>query len=140
VRTYVLVGLVVGLLALGCNRNPQTVPVTGTVTYQGKPLATGTIIFESPGSRPATGKIVDGQITEVTTFEPGDGAPPGKHAIAIQSIAETSSAVAADPSAKTSAGYMQATSLLPDKYGAPSTSGLSADIQAGMGPLKFELE
>lgn len=131
---------IVLLLSAGCNGDPPTVPVTGTVTYQGKPLPSGTIIFESPGSRPATGKIVDGKITEVTTFEPGDGAPPGKHRVAIQAVTEAGSAEAADPGQGTGAGYMQSTSLIPTAYGDPSTSGLTAETRPGMNVVKFDLE
>ena len=139
-RLSTVICLGIGLLLSGCNGSPATVPVTGTVTYQGKPLESGTIIFESPGSRPATGKIVDGKITDVTTYEPGDGAPVGKHQVAIQAVTEAGSAVAADPSQGTGTGYMQSTSLIPTAYGDPATSGLTAETKPGMNELSFELK
>ena len=72
-------------MAAGCGRSnrPRLGRVTGTVTYQAQPLASGSLVFEVSGTRPANAKIVDGQITEVMTFEPNDGVPIGLARIAV---------------------------------------------------------
>lgn len=60
--------LVVGLAGCGggSDRSP-TVQIAGTVMYDGKPLASGNIVFESSTARPAQGRIVDGNLVELMT-------------------------------------------------------------------------
>jgi hypothetical protein len=78
------------LIATGCGSQAEqavfsgkTFPVKGTVTYKGKPLTRGTVRFEPDAGREAEGQIgPDGTFT-LTTFQPGDGAIPGAHRIAV---------------------------------------------------------
>lgn len=130
--------------AFGCKSKDRAelAPVSGEVRLDGKPLAKGTIVFESDGQRPATGKIENGQIVEVSTYEPNDGAPVGHHRVAIFATAEAASAVAPDPSQKSGLGknYMGGGSILPKRYGDPKTSGLEADVEAHGGTFSFQLE
>jgi hypothetical protein len=71
-----LLGLV-ALLAAGCGRTGR---VTGTVTYENKPLAFGRIIFNSGDSRPnGVGNIVDGNY-EVTD------APLGECKVTVETV------------------------------------------------------
>ena len=116
-------------------------PVSGTVTLKGKPVKTGTIIFESAGNRPSTGKIIDGKIVEVTTFETGDGVPIGSHNVAVNITADASSAVMANPgdAAARDANYMGGVSLIPERFGDPTKSGLKADVVAGDNHLEFDI-
>ena len=88
----------------------------------------GTIVFHPEKGRPASGKIRDGKIVDVTTTTPNDGAPVGPVRVAIQSI--------------TNADKMDAphNSLIPEIYGDPGKSGLTADIKADKNDLKFELK
>jgi len=122
----------------GCgNDHPSLAPVSGTVSYKNEPLPGGTILLEVPGSRRATGKIVDGQITEMTTFDPNDGAPIGQARIAIFSTEATQwQAPAKKPSSPAewtadAAPPMVSTSRIPEKYNDPKTSGLTWEIKAG---------
>ncbi|HEY7422909.1 MAG TPA: hypothetical protein VH682_01490, partial [Gemmataceae bacterium] len=48
---------------LGCSNKPRTYPVTGTVTFDNKPLPEGDIIFLDVENKlgPDAGKIKDGQ-------------------------------------------------------------------------------
>lgn len=105
----------------GASDRAETVPVTGTVTYNGAPLEHGTVIFYPADGRPAYGKIAKGSLTDVTTYEPADGAVPGAHRVVVQS---TDKAADADPMA---AGK----SLIPERYGDPEKSGLTAEIEPG---------
>lgn len=123
---------------IGCGSS--TVPISGTVIYDGKPLKQGTIIFEAEGVRPANGKIVDGKIVEVTTFKTGDGVAPGNHKVAIQAVEEMGSAITKNPGdSPTGGNYMGGKSLLPAKYGNPAQSGLTATVTAG-GENNFTFE
>jgi hypothetical protein len=141
VRTARPAAFVLFLLA-GCSGGPKLVPVTGTVTLDDKPLARGTLTLETPGMRPATLTVVDGKITEATTFKTGDGVPVGKHKVAVSATAEAASAVAATPGDGKAPGpnYMGGKSLIPAKYNNPETSGLTADVGPGETTVKFELK
>jgi hypothetical protein len=124
--------------------------VTGTVNYKGSPITSGTIIFEVSGARSANGKIVDGQITEVTTYDPHDGVPVGQARIAVfatgagvSSPAETPAATPGDPGSAIAFGenYMGAgaRSLIPDKYNDPAKSGLTWEIKKGQNTVTLDL-
>ncbi len=61
-----------------------TVPVKGKVTYKGKPLTEGQIVFQPDDSgREAYGSIQPDGTFELSTFKAGDGAIPGKHRVAV---------------------------------------------------------
>jgi len=130
----------------GCGGGPersQTGTITGTVTLDDQPIEAGTIIFESDNSRPASGKIVDGKIVDVMTYEPGDGVPIGSQRIAIQASSVGESVEVADPSATgpVDLNYMGGgNSLVPKKYTDPNTSGLTAEIEAGENTVSFQLK
>jgi hypothetical protein len=62
----------------------KTVPVKGTVRYNGKPVTKGTIKFEPQvQGRTASGAILADGTFELSTYAPGDGAVPGPHRVAI---------------------------------------------------------
>ncbi len=139
--------LCAALLAVsGCGRGRGNMgQVSGTVRYQGEPIRDGSIVFEVSGNRPASGKIVDGQITQVTTFEPNDGVPVGSAKIAVRAFDDddTASAVMDHPGdiqRQETEGYMEVPkSLLPERYADPDTSGLTFQIERGENVLDLEL-
>ena len=113
----------------GCGpRRPALAAVTGTVTYQGKPLPEGTITFQPVQGRPAIGKIVKGQIVEVTAWDPDDGAPLGNIKVGIESLFPATSI------------YEKPKSHIPTRYANPQTSGLTAEINPGKNTLSFDLK
>src|SRR5262245_16358306 len=60
-----------------------TVPVKGQVTYKGKPLTGGSIMFEPvDGGREAHGTIQPDGTFSLSTFRSGDGAVRGVHRVA----------------------------------------------------------
>ena len=70
----------------------QIVPVTGVVTYKGKPLAGGTIAFFPDKSLGGYGPSAFGEIDSegrfrLTTDRTGDGAVVGPHVVQIRSAA-----------------------------------------------------
>jgi hypothetical protein len=80
----------VGLaLSSGCGSTSgtfvgSTVPVKGKVSYKGKPLSQGEIVFEpDSGGREAHGSIGPDGAFELTTFKHGDGAVAGTHRVAV---------------------------------------------------------
>jgi hypothetical protein len=61
-----------------------TVPVKGTVSYKGKKLTQGEIVFEPDSAgREAHGSIQPDGTFELTTYKTGDGAVPGTHRVAV---------------------------------------------------------
>ncbi|WP_437200759.1 hypothetical protein [Planctomicrobium sp. SH664] len=83
-----------GLLALtGCGNSgiPETVPVTGVIVYQDKPVPKGLITFEPieiEEGRPHRTAVsfieADGKYA-LSTFQNNDGAVPGKYKVRILS-------------------------------------------------------
>jgi hypothetical protein len=117
-------------IVAGCDSNKNLVTVTGNVTYQGKPLEQGSIVFISPHSRQVTGEIKSGNILSVTTLHDNDGIAAGEYSVAITSR---------DQSEKYN-NSMAPPSLIPVRYADVSTSGLKANIQPNKNNvLQFDL-
>jgi hypothetical protein len=128
--------------------------VYGTVTYNSQPLEKGTINFapEDATGRAASGLIENGYYT-LTTQEPGDGALPGKYKVIItskdidMSKAEQlfkaklkgqheTSIVPKDFMTKAA---KSAKSRIPERYGRPDTSKLSAEVKEQSNSIPFDL-
>jgi hypothetical protein len=126
--------------AAGCGESlPRTIPVHGKVTWQGKPLGTGSITFQPVESelgtplRPACGCLNPDGTYRLSTFRTHDGAMPGQYAVVITSYT-TNPPV--DPTAAPPKW------LIPEKYGRTDASGLSATISpdaSGELELDFDL-
>src|SRR3954452_23234255 len=74
-------------IVLGCSNSsrPPRYPVTGTVTYQGKPLAGAVITFVPTGADGEAASAfsdADGKYA-LTTWEAGDGARPGEYRVKV---------------------------------------------------------
>lgn len=151
----VILAVVAGLEGCGSGR-PKTVPVTGVVTLDGKPIEGANVTFypdtgetagagaqqkkaDGPG-RPATGTTdKDGKFT-LKTFEPGDGALPGKYKVAI--IKKEVTGFLADKdglSGGIAPEGVKENWIIPPKYADPNKSGLTAEVKSGMQPLEFKL-
>ena len=71
-------------LSLGCGRKgPRPVPVSGTVTVDGKPLAGGAITVAPEKGRAAGGRIGPDGRFELSSWQPGDGVAPGTHRVEV---------------------------------------------------------
>ena len=136
----------------GCfSKSPPLGQVEGTVTFDGKPLEEGTIIFTVSGARDASGIIKNGEIQQVTSFKPGDGAPIGEAkiaVIAVKSGAGTISPASASPGDEgnpalagrgTSPMMVNSEFLIPTRYTNPEKSGLTATIAKGKNEINLEL-
>lgn len=141
----VLLVAVLGCLS-GCAPEHELAQVKGTVSYQGKPIENGTIVFEVSGYRSAYGQIANGQIVNVSTLEPNDGAPVGEARVAINATAATAPPAATDSTVTGGdapggpSGMTIPKNLLPAKYANPETSELTATIQSGENDLVFDLQ
>ena len=115
----------------GCGPSNGLYSVTGQVTYQGKPLEHGSIVFISPKSRQVTADIEVGEILNVTTIAANDGIAPGEYMVAVTSR---------DRSEKYK-DSMTPPSVIPVRYADVATSDLKATIEPNNNNvLRFDLE
>lgn len=111
----------VGIGAAGCANSDgaAAVPVSGTVTYQQRPVPKGSVQFVPDVGRGAFGVIEDGKFT-LSTYGNNDGAIPGKHKVAvIYSEPDTKKRKDGDTAEK----Y-----LIPQRLSSPETSGIEIEI------------
>jgi len=144
-------GCSAGLLALiffvtvGCNNQgsddlPRE-PISGTVTYDGKPLANGTIQFQ-PASQ-AEGMAAGGMVVNGRFDVPrNEGPVPGKYKVQIDSIDETITVPVPEQPASPEGGdvmpgelkilprKMMKKRLIPPRYN--SQTELTAEVEAGV--------
>ncbi len=141
---------VVALLLTGCGSGrPETVPVSGKVTYGGAAVTQGKIVFHPDQGRSASGEIrPDGSYT-LTTFDEGDGAVLGKHRVTIKSTRvntlqkppasfEDEIAMGQKKDAKPAAGG-EVEWLVPRKYSLKESSDLTAEVKHDGEPINFDL-
>jgi hypothetical protein len=136
------------LIASGCSDDglPKRYPVTGTVTYNGKPLEKGQVNFlpTAPDGRPASGDIQAGEYS-LTTQTPGDGAMPGKYRVTIvASDVDLNAAIAKQQGGIPSQedvikAQRKAKRLIPAKYEDPAKSGLEREVKEESNTFDFSL-
>ena len=78
------IGFACALLS-GCDSGPKVAPVRGRVTYNGKPVTAGKIMFYPEHGRPSIGSIAEDGTYSLTNNVPGDGALIGGHKVTIES-------------------------------------------------------
>ena len=121
-RVFVLaLSTSISVTVAACSKDhvgPAPVPASGTVTLKGAPLASGTIQFYPTDGHPAGGGVKDGKFT-LTTYDPDDGAIPGKHSVSVAAYKDVKVA---------GQGDAQQTLITPELYASPITSGISVDI------------
>ncbi|EAQ82059.1 hypothetical protein DSM3645_00055 [Blastopirellula marina DSM 3645] len=133
-----LFALLVAALSLGCggSHGPQLFPVQGKVTYEGKPLSRGTIIFNPvnealPASR---GEIQPDGTYVLSLAQAGDGAVPGEHRVIVNSSTQVKQGMEInDPD------YELPRPLVPTKYSSLSTTPLSQTVKEEPNTIDIEL-
>jgi hypothetical protein len=125
------------VLVAGCGSgHPETAPVRGVITFDGKPLPAfknAAVIFTPKQGRAGKSVIspADGSF-ELTTYQTGDGARLGAHAVAV-------SATVDDPAVKTEKAYPGVRSVIPQKFADRDTSGLTIDVKPGSNVIEIQL-
>jgi hypothetical protein len=131
VRIWIV--LVTMVVCQGCGDGRSApAPVTGMVTYKGRPVEGARVMFYPHGTRPAVGTTdVNGRFS-LLTWAPGDGALEGESVVCIGKSKMV---------ATTDSPYNEGISLLPEKYLAPSKSPLRARVtSAGPNEFSFALD
>lgn len=142
-----IVALSVCLSAMtGCGSGenlPDTFPVSGTITYSGKPIRGGTVTFHPQGDvgNPAYGLVAaDGTYT-LTTYDTDDGAVAGNHKVTIEvfpgqwAAEEEGGGEVGLPGAEATSGPG-----VPGKYSSPDSTPLEFKVEAGSNTADFVLD
>jgi hypothetical protein len=149
-RIQLCVTVAGAVLVLGCGDGTglaKRYPVSGTVTYNGKPVEKGTITFApaTADGRSAAGTIANGSYT-LTTLAPNDGALPGKYKVTIASTdIDTSEIVARAQggAGRHDAAFVKANknakNLVPSKYSLADTSKLEYEVKPQSNTADFPL-
>ncbi len=134
--------LVAASLLAGCGGNgnrPRTAKVTGRVTYEGKAIPTGSLLFVPEGGGPsAQGNIAEDGTYTLGTFKETDGAVLGNFKVIITAWtrAEGGSGLPEDAGK----GNAAPVSLIPEIYGDMEKSGLTATVKEEANQIDFNLE
>jgi hypothetical protein len=130
-RPWMAVAMMVAcLLTAGCSRGVRLVPVTGRVTLNGKPLEFGAVMVQPKAGPAAQARINSDGTFRLGTFKPEDGVIPGPATIRVicrKDITPPGGEMVFGPN------------LIPDRYSRFDSSGLTAEIAAGMKPLEIAL-
>ena len=123
-----LTALIAGAISSGCSRPPENPSgkVSGTITFQGKPITQGTVLFELKGGGAGGAAALDLE----GKFSLVDALPVGSYVIAVAPPLPNPDDVAkpgfgSAPVVKTE---------IPQKYRSPTTSDLSTEIKEGENP------
>lgn len=133
-RPYRLIAVMVACgLGWGCGGDSgelPTVPVSGTLNVDGKPVSKGTVHFHPEKGPAATGFVQDGKF-KLTTYKEGDGAIPGKTRVAVEVVEEV----------PMKDGDTTSKSLIPAKFMNPDKSGLRLEVRpSGYSNLQIDIK
>ncbi|WP_145434122.1 hypothetical protein [Lacipirellula limnantheis] len=118
----------VGLAALsGCSDKPAVAPVSGKVTYNGKPMPYGSVGFQPAQGQPAGAAIQPDGTFRLSTFAEFDGAIIGPHKVKVTCYASQRPSQQAK---KTPGEFVLGESLIPAQYTFLDQSGLTAEVPA----------
>ncbi len=150
-RGLLLAGCLLGMVLTGCG-GLRLGKVSGRVTVGGKPVPSGTIMFQPDAGPAAVGTIgPDGTYT-LTTVKPEDGAVVGAHRVTIQAttVGEGSLVEPKSIEEELQAARKKAPGgkilvpgrvdwIVPEKYSRVDTSTLTAKVEAGSNTIDFPL-
>jgi hypothetical protein len=129
-------GVIGAVFVAGCGPKfnttppPKLYPVKGKVLLaSGEPVSGGVITFHPTNMRgaEASGEIGKDGSFELTTIVKNDGALPGSYTVSVS------------PYFKDGRYSAVPASRVPPKFGAPETSGLSAEVEERDNDLRIEL-
>jgi hypothetical protein len=129
--------LVISLALIGCGGGgPKMIPVTGVVTFEGKPIGKINVMFVPADTK---GIIAQGTTEEngkftLQSLEPGDGAMSGEYKIAFKYVSD----VIPDMPGFTG-GVKPEPSPIPLKYVDAEKSGFTATVSSDKTDFKFDL-
>ena len=124
----------------GIAANPNLVPVTGTITLDGKPLAGASVTFVGIGATPgegATGLTDDAGKYELAHFRAGTGAMPGEYKVVIMKrVMSDGSPI---PAGTLSIAELATRDLLPLRFSDYHQTQLKANVAKEGPPVDFQI-
>lgn len=128
--------LLVALAVTGCIKARSLAPVRGQVTYQGKPLRFGIVMFQPEYGKPALGRIQGDGTFHMAVDGEGNGAVVGMNRVRIACFqGQDADAMRVEDTERS-----QGRSLIPKKYSLYDTSGITVDVRPHTnGPVVLEL-
>lgn len=154
-RAWFILGFALAAAVAGCfgSNRPPTYPVSGTVTWKGKPVEGARVVFvpQQPGGQAAAG-ITDAQGRyRLTTYVEGDGAPEGEYRVKV-TMYDVRTPTKAEKEAYLSIEDEQklrfagdelptppARNLLPRQYEDENTSGITHTVPRGPSTLDIAI-
>jgi hypothetical protein len=139
-KTFVCLFCGLSILGSGCGKapdqweakRPKVVPASGIVKYSGEPVAGATVVFSPVNAEGIAASAITDSAGhfELIAFPPNKGAVSGQYKVSVTKIEMPAVPKAAKGA---EAGHDETPSgppkyLIPEKFGDPETSGLSADI------------
>ncbi len=137
-----LVALAASAVLPACSNAIKTEGVSGVVTYNGEPLAEANVKFiptDSTGSQSVGKTNEKGEYKLQTLLGAADAGPtPGEYKVAIDCVEpyETGNMIEENGEEKPE---MKVRSIIPEFYGNPATSGLTATVVEGDNVINFDL-
>lgn len=137
-----------GAILVGCAKPDgaaevlSTVPVSGTLTYQGQPLESYRVtLYPEQGDRASSGLTdAEGKFTLGTNRE-GDGVPPGRYRVVVAYSPPASEDTTLDLPIEDPSKLPQPKIKIPSKYSSPDQSGLTQEVpRDGLKNWKLELQ
>jgi len=127
------------LHSVGCGGGTAIAPVSGVVTYKGKPVPSADVTFAPEnGGRAASGRTDDNGRFTLGTFEVSDGALIGKHKVAVIANGPPRPAKPGEGSGMPG-DTMPGDPLIPTKFFSPDTSGLLHEVKPGRNTIDLQL-
>lgn len=123
------------LVAAGCSRSLELIPVTGIVTLDGKPVEDAAVLFMPMAGGPAASGTTDAQGRFQLSSVNQSGVVPGEHQVTITK----QTMLGITPDGLPDAGGIRIQWHVPEKYSRPETSGLKANVDPSQGEFRFSL-
>jgi len=115
--------------------------VSGQILYKGKPVSNADVTFtpESAGGNPATGRTDTNGHYSLSTPPKGEGASPGKYKVHIIARGPDRPPKPGETGSGMPGEMMPGDPIIPQKYFAPDSSGLTFEVKRGSNRANFDL-
>ena len=115
--------------------------VSGRVMYKGKPVANADVTFtpDSSAGKPAAGRTDESGHYSLSTDTKGEGANPGKYKVHIIARGPERPPKPGEAITGMPGEMMPGDPLIPQKYFAADSSGLTFEVKRGSNTANFDL-